>query len=142
MGSDGNTVVPAAPEVTFSFGGYGAEYPGLPKTGGFSIRVVARLIDLAFHWLVAIVSAFFFGILIMIAVRGNQAAFQNAVASLRQTSVVAMLFSLLGSATYHIICEAGHGSTLGKLACGLVVLNEQGQPCRLWRVRQILGFLH
>jgi uncharacterized RDD family membrane protein YckC len=37
----------------------------------------------------------------------------------------------LGSVVYEIICEAGHGSTLGKLALGMTVVQEDGTPCRV-----------
>ncbi|MBZ5511021.1 MAG: RDD family protein [Acidobacteriia bacterium] len=136
MSADGSSEAPASSELTFSFGGYGAEHPSLPTTAGFGIRTAARLIDIGVHWLIALVSGFVFGLFLLIAAGGNQIAVQNAVASLRQRSIIALVLSILGSAMYHTVCEGGYGSTLGKLIMGLVVLGEDGQPCRF---RSALG---
>lgn len=136
MSADSSAVEPSSSEVAFSFGGYGAEPPTLPTTAGFGIRTAARLIDIVFHWLISIVSGFVLGLMLAVAARGDQFAFQQAIASLRQTLVIALLLSIIGSVMYHTVCEAWHGSTLGKLICGLVVLDDQGQPCRF---RSALG---
>jgi uncharacterized RDD family membrane protein YckC len=119
----------------FTFGGYGVEPTGLPKTAGFGIRLGARLIDLAVHWVVFTVSSFVSGIVLAIAVR-DPARVQAIFTALRRTSVFAFVFALVGSALYHSICEGLHGSTIGKRICGLVVLNDEGQPCNL---RSALG---
>jgi hypothetical protein len=37
---------------------------------------------------------------------------------------------LLGAILLEIICESVHGSTPGKLVLGMVVLQEDGTPCR------------
>jgi uncharacterized RDD family membrane protein YckC len=45
--------------------------------------------------------------------------------------VIFICFSLLGSVAYHTICEGVHGSTIGKRLLGIVVVQEDGNPCRL-----------
>jgi uncharacterized RDD family membrane protein YckC len=129
MNDTDSTIAPSSSDVTFSFAGYGAEHPSLPTTAGFGIRTGARLIDMALHWIIFMVSGFVFGILLVIAAGGNQAALNNAAARLRHISIVALVLAVVGSAMYHTICETWHGSTLGKLICGLVVLDENAQPC-------------
>jgi uncharacterized RDD family membrane protein YckC len=93
-------------------------------------RVAARVIDLVVHYLIAICSGILVGTLLVI------------IASLRHTSaralfghphpggLVLIIFSLLGSVALEAICEGFHGSTLGKLLLSMVVVQEDGTPCR------------
>jgi uncharacterized RDD family membrane protein YckC len=87
------------------------------------------VIDLVVHYAIAIVTGLFIGVAIAIAAAGDPVASRAALVHLRETSVLAFVFSIIGSAMYHTVCEALHGSTLGKLICGIVVLDETGQPC-------------
>lgn len=128
------TVTPEVP--SFTFGGYAADTSGMPPTAGFGIRLVARLIDTAVHWVVAVGSGLFIGIAIAIAVRGDPVAARQAMVHLRETSVLAFVFSLIGAALYQTACEGIHGSSPGKMICGLAVLDESARPCSL---RSALG---
>ncbi len=44
--------------------------------------------------------------------------------------LVLFVAALLGSVAYEVICESLHGSTLGKLTLFMVVVQEDGTPCR------------
>lgn len=93
-------------------------------------RVGARLIDLGVHYSIAFFSGVLFGLLATIA-----ASLQHnprALLLLRRNSngVAIFLLSLLGSILIEAVCEGFHGSTLGKLVLGFVVVQEDGSPCR------------
>jgi uncharacterized RDD family membrane protein YckC len=90
--------------------------------------VVARIIDLVVHYFTAMCSGVLFGLLLLIAARANG---QSAVPSVpKQTGLALFVFALLGSVAYETVCEAGHGSTLGKLVLGMSVVQEDSTPCR------------
>ena len=131
MNSEPSDIPAVTTEPAFSFGGYASDTAGLPQTAGFGIRTLARIIDLVVHYFVAVAAGMFIGLAVAVAARGDPVATRAALVHLRQTSVLAFLFSLVGSAMYHTVCEGVHGSTLGKLICGLVVLDDKGQPCGL-----------
>ena len=118
---------PEAP--SFTFGGYAARPEGLPETAGFGIRAAARLVDYVVHFLISFPAGLIFGMVLVLAVGGDQVRLQRGIAAMRQTSVIAFLLAIIGSALYTTLCEAVHGSTLGKLLFGLVVLTEKGLPC-------------
>ena len=103
--------------------------PGEIKGVAFWPRVAARVIDFIVHYMVSIVAAFFFAILLVIAAGGHPSP--QLSERMRHTGIAVFVFSLLGSVAYEIVCEGVHGSTLGKLALGLVVVQEDGTPCRI-----------
>jgi uncharacterized RDD family membrane protein YckC len=118
----------SAPAPRFSFGGYSAEENSLQGVG-FAPRLAARVIDLVVHYFIALCSGFFIGIVVLIVggLTGRDTA--TLLSRAQNTGVTAFLLALLGSTAYHTICEGLHGSTLGKLICGLVVLQEDRKPC-------------
>jgi len=99
------------------------------KGVAFWPRVAARVIDFIVHYMVSIVAAFLFAILLMIAAAGHPNPL--LVARMRHTGIAVFVFSLLGSIAYEIVCEGVHGSTPGKLALGMAVVQEDGTPCRI-----------
>jgi uncharacterized RDD family membrane protein YckC len=111
-----------------ALGPYGSP-PGEIQGVTFWPRVAARVIDLIVHYLVSIVAAFLFAVLLVIAAGGHP----NPQLSerIRHTGIAVFSFSLLGSIAYEIVCEGVHGSTLGKLALGMVVVEQDGTPCRV-----------
>lgn len=105
-----------------------AGQPGSPLGVGFWPRVAARIIDLIVHYVIAIGSGIFFGVLVAIA-----AGLQNRSAPLahRQPNGIALfVLALLGSIVLEAICEGFHGSTPGKFLLGMTVVQEDGSPCR------------
>jgi uncharacterized RDD family membrane protein YckC len=97
--------------------------------GGFWIRAAARVLDL----IVQLAVAFVFGALLAFAfliggrLLGIPAA--DLLRYLKTASPAGLIASLLGAVVYEALFEGLHGSTLGKLAFGLVVLDQYGRPC-------------
>ena len=114
-----------APTVP-TFGGYAPEQSQLQGVT-FWPRVGARIIDLLVHYLVSFVSGIVFVIMLVIASGGH--ASPVAMARLQHTGIAGFFFGLLGSFAYHVVFTSVHGSTLGKLALSMVVLQEDGSPC-------------
>lgn len=115
--------------------GCGTELQAPPPTAGvekstkagFWIRALARLIDFLFIMLLSFAVGIFCGlILYFLSASGFIApGWQHRM---RGFSILAMGFSLLGNILYHFFCEGIHGSTLGKLCCGIRVVRVDGRP--------------
>ncbi len=124
--------IPVLPETSpaFSFGGYAA--PSDDITGvSFWPRAVARVIDLITHLVIATGTYFLFGVLLAIAAGLTGQPPALLVAKLGNNHVLNFVFALLGSIAYETLCEGLHGSTLGKIVLSMVVVQEDGSPCRL-----------
>jgi len=95
---------------------------------GFWIRAAARLIDLIVQFAIAFVSGALLTLAFLIgaALLGIPAA--HVVAYLKTASAAGLVASLIGAVVYEALFEGLHGSTLGKLALGLVVLDQSGRP--------------
>jgi uncharacterized RDD family membrane protein YckC len=106
-----------------------ASQPGEMEGVSFWPRAAARVIDFIVHYLLSMVSGFFFVILLVIAAAGHPNPL--LLARMRHTGLAVFVLSLLGSIAYEIICEGLHGSTLGKLALGMTVVQEDGTPCQI-----------
>jgi len=115
-----------APSVP-TFGGYAPEQSELQGVT-FWPRVGARVIDLLVHYLVSFVSGILFVIMLVIASGGH--ASPVAMARLQHTGVAGFVFALLGSFAYHVVFTSVHGSTVGKIALSMVVVQEDGSPCK------------
>jgi len=123
-------VPPLSPAVIHvpSFGGYGSAEPNTIEGVSFWPRVGARVIDLVAHYIVAFCSGILFAIFLVIAGGGHADAVM--LRRLGRTDAIAFIVALLGSVAYHTICEWGHGSSLGKFVLSMVVVQEDGSPCR------------
>jgi uncharacterized RDD family membrane protein YckC len=113
-----------------SFGGY-AGLPGAIEGVGFWPRVGARVIDLIVHSLLGTCTGFLFGILLAIAAAIASQPLPLLLAKLSGGGFTLFVLSLLGSIGYQTICEGVHGSSVGKLVLSMVVVQEDGSPCRL-----------
>ena len=102
--------------------------PGLEYVG-FGKRAGARIIDLVVHYAVGITSGLVAAIIVGIAGLVSGTDVEPLLAKMGTTGGVAILLSLLGSVLYDVIMEGLHGSTIGKMILGLVVLREDGRPC-------------
>ncbi len=122
------------PELTF--GGYAGQ-PGQLAGVGFWPRTGARLIDFVVHFIVTYSAGFLFGVILGVAAllsHGMQNAgpyVQAAVSKLQGATAITFLAGLIGATVYEIVCEAGHGSTLGKMLLGMAVVREDGGFCGL-----------
>ncbi len=106
-----------------------AGQPGTLTGVNFWPRVGARIIDLIVHNCIALCSGFLVGILLAIV-----AALRHIPAHLllarKPTGITFFTFALLGTVVLEAICEGFHGSTPGKLLLSMVVVQEDGSPCR------------
>jgi uncharacterized RDD family membrane protein YckC len=119
---------PAAHSTSFTFGGYASNQPlGLAGVG-FWPRVGARFIDWVLHMFISLAGGFLFGILLAAAAGGHIPHY--ILVKLRHTGVPGFMAGVLGSFAYHVIGASVHGSTLGKRVLSLVVVQEDGTPCR------------
>lgn len=122
------TVIESATAPTFEFGGYALPTNRLIGEG-FGRRALARIIDLVMHYVIAIGAGVFVGIILVFVAAATHQPFVTITAKLSGFHPVTTLAAIAGSCLYEIICEGLHGSTLGKLVLGMVVVDESGKPC-------------
>jgi|ERR1035438_4530052 hypothetical protein len=103
--------------------------PGALPGVSFWPRVGARVIDLIVHYLIAICSGFLVGILV-VTVAALQHTSAHVLLAHQSHGIALFAFSLLGSVVLETICEGFHGSTPGKFLFSMVVVPEDGSPCR------------
>lgn len=118
----------AASSPTFSFGGYAAEPGGLAGVT-FWPRVAARVIDLVVHYCASFAAGIFFILLLAAASGGHIPPW--VMVKLRHVGVTGFLAGVLGSFAYQVVSVSVHGSSLGKRALSMVVVQEDGAPCRV-----------
>lgn len=100
---------------------------------GFWPRSLARLIDLAVHYLIGLAAGIVVGVIAAVIAAATDADPQSLLQKLDGYSVLGVLAALLGSASMHILSEGLHGSTFGKRICGITVVFENGSPAGLSR---------
>jgi uncharacterized RDD family membrane protein YckC len=111
-----------------SFAGYGGA-PGQLVGVGFGPRLGARLIDIVVHIVIGFLAGIALGIGLVLYANATHQSPQLLIASISNRTVLSYVLSALGMIAYHAILESMHGSTLGKLALSLVVVQEDGSPC-------------
>jgi uncharacterized RDD family membrane protein YckC len=121
---------PVPASQPFSFGGYAGQH-GEIQGVAFWPRVAARVIDLLVHFCITFGAGIFFYIVLAIAASMSGHPLILWAVRLSGRGIEATVFSLLGSIAYEAVCEGMHGSTVGKLALSMVVLQEDGSPCRM-----------
>jgi uncharacterized RDD family membrane protein YckC len=122
---------PPAPPLDIQLSALAA-YGGLPgaiAAVGFWPRALARIIDTVVHFFASFFAGLLFTIMLVIAGGGHVSPL--ILAKLQPITVLSFVLSLVGSIAYHTLCEGLHGSSLGKLMLSLVVVQENGAPCRL-----------
>ncbi len=116
-------------QPNLTFGGY-AENVAIPGET-FLRRLIARVIDTVAHLIISLISGFAFGLMLGIALVANGRRVTPAViAQLQATTVSSIVLALIGYVFFTALQESLHGSTLGKLCLGIVVVQEDGTPCR------------
>lgn len=119
------------PEVHLGFGGYVSPEGSLTGVG-FGRRLCAYLIDLVLHYIVATCAGFFLGLVLgLMSVATHQPAAVLISRFTNGPAWPAFLTAIVGALAYHCITEGLHGSTLGKQVLGMVVVQEDGTPCRI-----------
>lgn len=96
---------------------------------GWGLRAVARLIDLVFINIFVLLSSMVFGVFLAMydAVFGSDYTMQLQFIEIEL--IESAVYGFLGMTLYTSICEGFHGSTLGKMIFGLVVLRDDYQKC-------------
>jgi uncharacterized RDD family membrane protein YckC len=113
-----------------SFGGY-AGRPDDISGVSFWPRVGARAIDTIVGGVIAFVTGIVFAFFVVVAARMTGQSAAPMLAKQSQGGVVVFAFGFLSEVAYHTLCEGLHGSTLGKLLLDMVVVQEDGTPCRI-----------
>ncbi|HZQ90412.1 MAG TPA: RDD family protein [Terriglobales bacterium] len=126
-----STPTPAVVAPELSLGGYLSQ-PGDLEGVGFWPRVGARLIDTFVLACVSSMTAFVFTVVAVAAAAANHQSATAVGQKLGTVSFTGLGFGLLGDIAYHTICEGLHGSTVGKRLLGMVVVQEDASPCRVW----------
>lgn len=114
-----------ANQPTISFGSYSSA-PGDLEGIGFGLRLLARILDYGVFYGIIIVVSLIVGAIIGIV---SVAMKRHLPADLGSVTWHLYAAGFLAYFTYHWICEGLHGSTLGKLICGIVVISEDKTPC-------------
>jgi uncharacterized RDD family membrane protein YckC len=103
--------------------------PGVLAGVSFWPRAGARIIDLIVHNCIALCSGFLVGILLGIVAALRHIPVRLLVGH-KPSGIALFAFALLGTVVFEAICEGFHGSTPGKLLFSMVVIQEDGSPCR------------
>ena len=98
-------------------------------TVGFGKRAAARIIDIVVHLGVGLFAGVVVGIILAIGAAITGTDVQPMLDRMSKEGLASNLVAILGMLVYFTICEGLHGSSVGKLLLGLVVLNEDGSPC-------------
>jgi uncharacterized RDD family membrane protein YckC len=94
-------------------------------------RAVARAIDLAVHYFIAICSGFLFGMLLAVVAALQHTSVRALLAHRKRGGIALFAFALLASVVFQAICEGLHGSSPGKRLFSMAVVQEDGSPCRM-----------
>jgi uncharacterized RDD family membrane protein YckC len=97
---------------------------------GFWIRALARIIDMVFGLFVGFIAGTLGGMVLALlnAAGALTPGWQHRIHGFGLTILG---FNLLGNILYHCFCEGIYGATLGKLCCGIRVVNEDGRPSNM-----------
>ena len=103
-----------------------------PVTVGadFGIRFLARFLDLIYGYLLAIGTMFFGGFcLAVLSATGHVS--KDWVQHVQQARPIDYVLALLGFYLYHSFTDGISGTSIGKLVCGLNVVQMDGRPCSM-----------
>lgn len=103
---------------------------GIPSGAGFWIRFLARFVDMAFGFMLGLATGIFAGILFAVLSRLGRIT-PDWPLLVRKNNVSGVCLGLLGAFLYHSIAEGIGTVTVGKLICGLRVVQADGRPATL-----------
>jgi uncharacterized RDD family membrane protein YckC len=131
---------PEAKSTSLCLGGNPSRLAGLSYMS-FWPRAGARLIDLVVHTLIS-GQATVFLIALLAAASGGHLPSGMLIKLRRLSFGEAYVISLFGVLAYHWVSVSVHGSTLGKYLLSMVVIQEDGTPCRgTSAIKREVGFL-
>jgi uncharacterized RDD family membrane protein YckC len=119
--------LPLAQYSAPSFGGYAAHEEGLEGVT-FWPRAAARVIDFVVHYLVGFCTGILFTAMLTVVSGGHIP--MSIMLKISRTHLPLFAAGLLGIIAYEVVMTAMHGGSLGKRMLGLVVVQEDGSPCR------------
>ena len=122
---------PPTDETDFQFGGYveGAAARTIPDGVGFWPRFLARIIDTVAHTMVGLMTWLMMGVMVGTSAAATGGDIQAIVRKMETSSPLDFVVAIVGFVAYHTILEGLHGSSLGKMLLGQVVVTDQVQPC-------------
>lgn len=103
----------------------------IPSGAGYGIRLVARLIDVALSVILGLVGGFVGGVTIAVLAHAGRAP-ENWVELVQEQSFWSYAFGISGMVLYHWFAEGIGGTSIGKLCCGLSVVQLDGTTCGFW----------
>jgi uncharacterized RDD family membrane protein YckC len=93
-----------------------------PRTAGFGIRALARVIDAAVGVIIGLLASI--TALLVSVVRDPTADPDTWLGVMDDLTFVGTVMSILGNVAYHAITEAVGGASIGKLVCRLRVVTD------------------
>lgn len=122
---------PPGDETAFQFSGYAeaTAASAIPNGVSFGPRLVARIIDTVAHTMVGLMTGLMMGIMVGISAAATGGDVQAIVRKLEGASPLDYVVGIAGFVAYHTILEGLHGSSLGKLLLGQVVVTDNLRPC-------------
>ena len=97
---------------------------------GFWIRALARIVDMAYGYVMGFVAGVLGSIALAILQQLSIVEY-GWLARVSRDRWLLVLASLVGGICYQTLCEGMCGASLGKVVCGLRVLSEDCSPCGL-----------
>jgi uncharacterized RDD family membrane protein YckC len=99
-------------------------------SAGFGVRFLARFVDLFASLVFGLMIGFIIGVVVAILAKMGKMP-DDWLAHLRERRWHVYGLGILGQYLYTALGEGIGGTTLGKLACGLTVVQKDGVPCTL-----------
>lgn len=102
----------------------------IPSGAGFGIRVLARMIDLAYGTAIGLAVGITMGIMFTVLANAGSVA-PDWLQRSQQTGALSFGLSILGAFLYQAVAEGIGAVTVGKLICGLRVVQRDGRPATM-----------
>lgn len=102
----------------------------ISASAGFGIRFLSRLVDLIYGVALGLATGFVGGIIFLLLSAAGKIS-PHWLETLQQPSFHTYGLAILGTFLYYTLSEGLGGKTLGKLICGLSVVQTDGRPCSM-----------
>ncbi len=124
---------PIGDDTTAQYSGYveGARVGTIPDGVEFLPRAGARLIDTLLHIGVGAGSALVMAVMVIATAAATGSDADVIIEKIDRESPMDFVVAVLGFVAYHTLCEGLHGSSLGKMLLGQVVVTDLVKPCGL-----------
>jgi uncharacterized RDD family membrane protein YckC len=122
-------IQPAESIHLFALDAYSGQPGALPGVS-FWPRAGARVIDMVVHYCISFCSGLLLGFSLAIVAALQHISVRTMLRGRTLHGITPFVFALLGMVAFEAICEGFHGSTPGKLMLSMVVIQEDGSPCR------------